>query len=127
MVKSENLKIVTISFLIISFLTGFVAQTLFETISVIFGGVAQFYNITTIRHGIPLGVGIGFFLYFQLKQSVRKLADEVVTEVKKVVWPTKKELYSMTSVVCITLILSGLILGLFDLVSGTVVQFFMEF
>ena len=126
MVKSENLKIVTISFVLLSFFAGFVAKVLFETISVIFGNVAQFYGVTTFRHGIPLAVGIGFFFFFQLKKSVRQLADEVVTEVKKVVWPSKKELYSMTSVVCVALLVSGLVLGLFDLVAGTVVRFFME-
>lgn len=126
LVKSENLKIVTISFLIIAFLAGFVAQVLFETVSVISGNVAQLYNVTMVRHGVPLFVGISLFLYFQFKHSVRKLADEVVTEVRKVTWPTKKELYSMTSVVCVTLVLSGLVLGLFDLIAGTVVQFFME-
>ena len=126
LVKSENLKIVTISFVLLSFLAGFVAKVLFETVSVIFGNVAQFYGITTFRHGVPLAVGIGFFVFFQLKSSVRQLADEVVTQVKKVVWPTKRELYSMTFVVCVALVISGLVLGLFDLVAGTVVRFFME-
>ena len=126
MVKRENLKIVTVSFVLLSFLAGFVAQVCFESLAVAFGPVAGLYSRDVFRHGIPLAVGLGFFLFFQLRLSVRKLADEVVTEVKKVVWPGKKELYAMTSVVCLILIVSGVVLGLFDLTAGTTVRFFLE-
>lgn len=126
MVKSENLKIVTVSFVLLSFLAGFVAQVIFESLAVMFGFVANLYNQDIFRHGVPLAVGLGFFLYFQLRVPVRELADEVVTEVKKVVWPGKKELYAMTSVVCVILIVSGAVLGLFDLTAGTTVRFFLE-
>lgn len=126
MVKSENLKIVTVSFVLLSFLAGFVAKVIFESLAVMFGFIANFYNQDIFRHGVPLAVGLGFFIFFQFRLPVRQLADEVVTEVKKVVWPAKKELYAMTSVVCIILIISGVVLGLFDLTAGTTVKFFLE-
>ena len=44
------------------------------------------------------------------------LANEVSTELKKVTWPTAKEVRSATIVVIIMAILSALILGLFDFV-----------
>ena len=126
LIKSENLKIVTVSFLILSFLAGFVTKVLFETLAVAFGSVAQFYNRDIFYHGVPLAVAFGCFLFFQFKPDVRELADEVVTEVRKVVWPTKKELYAMTSVVCLILVVSGVVLGLFDLAAGTTIKFFLE-
>ena len=111
MVKPENLKIVTVSFILLSFLCAFVVRVIFETLSVAFGFVANFYSMDVFRHGIPLSFGIGAFVLFQLYKPYRQLADEVVTEVRKVVWPGKKELYSMTVLVCVILIVSGLVLG----------------
>lgn len=124
--KQENLKIVTISFVSLAFLAGFVAKVLFEILAVSVGFFAAFYSQDIFRHGIPFVVGVGVFLYCQMKKEVRILVDEVVTEVKKVVWPTKKELYAMSFVVSLILILSGVVLGIFDLIAGTSVDFFLE-
>ncbi len=126
MIKAENLKIVTVSFIGLSFLSAFVARVVFETLSVAFGFFANLYSMDVYRHGVPIVAGVGMFLIFQLHKPYQKLADEVVTEVKKVVWPGKKELYSMTTLVCIILIVSGLVLGAFDLIAGTSVRFFMD-
>lgn len=125
-IKEENLKIVTVSFIILAFLMAFVVQVIFETLSVAFGAVADFYSRDMFRHGVPIISGLGTFFILQLKTDYKKLADEVVTEVRKVVWAGKKELYSMTILVAVILIVSGIVLGLFDLISGTGVRFFME-
>ncbi|MBC6415802.1 MAG: preprotein translocase subunit SecE [Bdellovibrionales bacterium] len=126
MIKPENLKIVTVSFVLISFCIAFVARVVFEILSVAFGFFANFYGMDIFRHGVPISFGVGSFLFFQLSPSYKKLADEVVTEVRKVVWVGKKELYSMTLLVSVILIVSGFVLGLFDLVAGTGVRFFMD-
>jgi preprotein translocase subunit SecE len=44
------------------------------------------------------------------------LANEVATELKKVTWPTAKEVRAATIVVIVMAILSAVILGLFDFV-----------
>jgi preprotein translocase subunit SecE len=44
------------------------------------------------------------------------LANEVASELKKVTWPTAKEVRSATLVVIVMAIVSAVILGLFDLV-----------
>lgn len=126
MVKPENLKIVTVSFIALSFLAGFIARVIFETLSVAFGFFASLYSMDIMRHGVPLTVGIVAFVVFQFYSPAQKLADDVVTEVRKVVWPGKKELYSMTILVCMILLVSGLVLGVFDWIASTVVQFFMN-
>ena len=126
MIKSENLKIVTVSFILLSFLMAFTVRVIFETLSVPFGFFANLYSQDLFRHGIPILSGVGTFLLLQLRASYKKLSDEVVTEVRKVVWVGKKELYSMTTLVSVILIVSGLVLGVFDLLAGTGVRFFME-
>ena len=44
------------------------------------------------------------------------LANEVATELKKVTWPTAKEVRTATLVVVVMALISALILGLFDFV-----------
>ena len=126
MIKAENLKIVTVSFILLSFLIAFTARVIFETLSVPFGFFANLYSRDVFRHGVPIAFGIGSFLFFQINHNYKKLSDEVVTEVRKMVWVGKKELYSMTALVSVILIVSGLVLGVFDLLAGTGVRFFME-
>ena len=126
MVKQENLKIVTVSFVLLSFLAAFIIRVLFETLSVTSGFFANYYSMDLFRHGVPIASGVACFLFFQINSKYKKLADEVVTEVKKVVWVGKAELYSMTVLVSMILIVSGVVFGIFDLVAGTGVRFFMD-
>ncbi|MBA3539675.1 MAG: preprotein translocase subunit SecE [Deltaproteobacteria bacterium] len=44
------------------------------------------------------------------------LTNEVASELKKVTWPTAKEVRTATTVVIVMAVLSAIILGLFDLV-----------
>jgi len=79
-----------------------------------------------MRHGIPIGLGVITFLVLQLNGKVRTWADECISEIRKVVWPTKQEVTAMTVVVCVLVGIIGLLLGIFDLVSGQVVTAFVQ-
>jgi preprotein translocase subunit SecE len=59
-------------------------------------------------------VGIGVALY--RNDRVYTLANEVAAELKKVTWPTAKEVRTATIVVVVMAIISAIILGVFDLV-----------
>ena len=50
------------------------------------------------------------------------LANEVTSELKKVTWPTAKEVRAATTVVIVMAILSAIILGLFDFVWSNVTE-----
>ena len=56
----------------------------------------------------------GIVLY--RNDRIYNLANEVATELKKVTWPTAKEVRAATMVVIVMAIISAIILGLFDLV-----------
>ena len=56
--------------------------------------------------------GLAYYLWRHPK--VNHLAVEIVNELSKVTWPTRKELSASTVVVIITSIIASLILGLFD-------------
>ena len=55
---------------------------------------------------------VGITLY--RNDRIYALANEVATELKKVTWPTAKEVRTATSVVIIMAVVSAVILGVFD-------------
>jgi len=82
----------------IDWLWGYVATPPSEfKISLIAGGIAVITGITLYRN-----------------DRVYTLANEVAGELKKVTWPTAKEIRTATMVVVVMSIISAIILGLFD-------------
>lgn len=67
----------------------------------------------SIASGIVAVVGA---IWLYRNDRVYTLANEVAGELKKVTWPTAKEVRSATIVVIVMAIISAIILGLFDLV-----------
>lgn len=63
---------------------------------------------------LVVAAGAGVFTYKNEKASV--FSTEVVEELLKVTWPSRKETYNSTIVVIVTTVIISLILGLFDLV-----------
>ncbi len=79
----------------------------------IWGYFARHPNEFVIDGGaalVALIVGIATYK----NERVYTLANEVATELKKVTWPTGKEVRSATVIVIVMAIISAVILGLFD-------------
>ena len=68
------------------------------------------FLVTALAAVVALGGGI----YYYRKEDSYNLVNEVTNELKKVTWPTSKEVKTATIVVIIMTILSAVILGLFD-------------
>jgi len=65
-------------------------------------------------------IGIGFAAVITLvawrhKETFQKATD-ITMELKKVTWPTRKETSAATMVVIVTVIISAILLGIFDLI-----------
>jgi preprotein translocase subunit SecE len=78
-------------------------------------------NIAAVPPPIPWvgfvvgGAGsVGLAIYLWRHPKVNHLALEIVAELAKVTWPTRKELSASTVVVIVLSIIASLILGLFD-------------
>jgi len=56
-------------------------------------------------------------------ERVFTLATEVTAELKKVTWPSRKETFSATIVVIVTVIVASLFLGVFDAVWSYLTRF----
>lgn len=75
-----------------------------------FGSAPSEFRITMIAAVVALVVGITLYR----NDRIYGLANEVATELKKVTWPTAKEVRTATSVVIIMAVVSAVILGVFD-------------
>ena len=126
MIKEENLKIIMVFFVAAAFLAAFVARGLLESFATYFSWVAMMYGQEWVRHGVPVVVGLSIFCGLQLKEQARIWAHEVIVEVRKVVWPSQKITGAMTMMVCIILLISGFVLGLFDLAGAAVIDFIIK-
>ena len=58
-------------------------------------------------------------------KKIKKFIDEVVIEMKKVVWPKKSVLWSSTWLVIFISILFGIILGIFDRICVFLLNLFL--
>ncbi len=61
------------------------------------------------------GAAVVLVLYLWRHPKVNRLAIEIVNELSKVTWPTRKELYASTVVVLVVSVIAAIILGLFDM------------
>lgn len=117
-----NSKILTLSFAIAAVLCGFTLHLLLKAFSGAFGIVARLTSSDLVKHGFPVVIGLGLFLILQFSPKILAWGDEVVTEVRKVVWPSQKDVSAMTLVVVIMVIVSSVIITSFDFISGYVVN-----
>jgi preprotein translocase subunit SecE len=70
------------------------------------------FQISLISAVVAAVVGIGMYK----NDRYYGLANEVASELKKVTWPTAKEVRAATLVVVVMAIVSAILLGLFDFV-----------
>lgn len=124
--ENTNSKIVTLSFLSFAGLIGFTISTLLNVFSGAFGIVAKAMGNDLFRHGLPVGITLGLFFYLQFNKNILTWADEVIAEVRKVVWPPVKDTRGMTIVVIIMVFISSIIVSVFDMFSGFVLNQLMK-
>lgn len=125
MEKTVN-KVMMVSFVGGAFLVGYVARVMITLLSSSWGAFARVTDSQLIQHGAPIGLGVAFFIYASFSKKVRGWAHDVVIEISKIVWPSRKDTTAMTIVVCFFMIMTGIILGLFDFFSSQVIQFIIE-
>lgn len=116
--ENTNSKYVTLVFIAASALVGFTVAALLQALSGAFAIIAKLSNYDLFKHGLPVAIAFGLFFYLQFNKGILVWADEVIAEIKKVVWPPMKDTRAMTVVVIIMVFISSLIISVFDLFSG---------
>jgi preprotein translocase subunit SecE len=72
-----------------------------------------------------IGVGVVTFFVAMRTQSVVSYTDEVIGELRKVVWPTRDETVRNATIVLGTVLVLSLILGAYDYVWGAITKVFL--
>lgn len=125
--ENTNNKIITVSFMMAGILLGVVVFVMLESMAAIAtGALGRFAAQESVRHGLPVVIGIATFFLLQFNKKVTFWADEVVTELRKIVWPSRKDTFAMTTVVCVMLLVSGFVLGLMDVLSAKVIDILLH-
>ncbi len=107
-------------------MVGYTAQVFNTLLSSSWGVYARLTSSDFATYGTPIIFGLIFFLYVSFSKKIKSWATDVIVEVSKVVWPSRKDTTAMTIVVCFFMILSGIVLGIFDFFSSQVIQFIIE-
>ena len=123
--NNTNSKILTLSFAIVGAILGFTLHLLIKSFSAAFGVVARFSDNDMVRHGLPVIFGIIIYLILQFTPAILSWSDEVVTEIRKIVWPSRKDTTAMTIVVLVMVAISSALISSFDLASGVLMKWIM--
>jgi len=124
--ENKNDSIVSFAFVVAGFLTFVIAGVLLDIAGNTFGAVAKLRNQPAVQHGFPVAMGVGLFLLLFLNKKIRIWADEAVAEVRKVVWPSRKDTIAMTMVVCVMVVIAGIGFGAFDLFASQLIKVFVN-
>ncbi len=120
--KKLQSKVVTMAFVAIAFVTATVFKVLMTSAAAASGTIARFYAQDWVQHTLPVAIGVLTFVALQFWPKAKTVGEEAVTELMKVVWPTKQDTVAMTTVVCVMLLISSLIIGFFDFISTHLVK-----
>ncbi len=124
--EKANAKILTLSFAIAGALVGLTTHLLIKAFAGAFGVVARAADSDMVRHGLPVAIGLVLFAALQFNPRVRAWGEEVVNEIRKVVWPSRKDTTAMTMVCVVMVLISSVIISSFDLISGFFINYLMK-
>ena len=123
--EQNNKKIMAVCYAIFSTLLAYVFSTLVGLLSAISGTIAQYTQGDFVQHVLPVLIGVGLFSFLQFSSKMSTWSEDVVTEIRKVVWRTPKETSQLTVVVCILLLVVGIFLSIVDMISAKVVNYLL--
>lgn len=121
-----NKKVITVSFICAGALTAYVLSNLIQILQASVSFFARLAENDLFTHGLPVGAGILVFLFLQLNPKTVKWAEDVVAEIRKMIWRTMKDTVAVTIAVCIMVIISGVVLGFLDFVSSKVINYLIS-
>jgi preprotein translocase subunit SecE len=126
-VENNNSKVVTVCLMLFSILIGIVVAVILETASAVgTGAFGRAISNQTVRTVLPVAIGLIIFAILQTNKKVVAWSDDVVSEIRRIVWPSRRDTIGMTVVVCIMLLISGVALGLLDVLSGSFIDWLLH-
>ena len=118
----DNKKAITISFVAGAMLIGLVTHLMMTLLAQDFSWASRLESNELASNVIPVVVGGLVFVILQFNKATYDFMDGVVSELMKVVWPSRKDTGMMTIVVVVCLIISGVVVGVYDTVWAFVIN-----
>lgn len=125
-VNKTNRKVLTLAFVLAGILAFIVTRVLFDTLGGMIAFVERYRSIEAVNHAIPIIAGIATFLALQLNPKVVAWADEVATEIRKIVWPSQRDTTVTTIAVCVMVVVAGIGLSLVDYMSSILIKWIVN-
>jgi preprotein translocase subunit SecE len=116
---------VWISFLAVSGLIAYIAFVALFKLAGMYDVEAKVKGIDLWIRLASLGLGLGLFIGLYRSDTANQFMHETVTELTRVTWPTNKETMNATFIVVIMVLVTGMILGLFDKFWTLVIQWIL--
>jgi len=121
-----NSKVMMMSFVGAGLLAAVVVRVLFNVLGGMFAVVERYRSIDLVNHGLPVFVGLTTFGILFLNPKIRVWADEVISEIRKIVWPSKRDTTITTVAVCVMVVVAGVGLSLIDYVSSLLIKWIVN-
>lgn len=112
--ENQHQKWVTLSYLAVAALLAFVALQLGQKLVGAYDLEARVRNAELLLRGFSVLAGLVLFIALYRSEQATQFMTEVVVELSRVTWPTRKETSAATVLVVIMVVISGLFLGLLD-------------
>lgn len=122
----SNKKIVTMSFLVFGALAAYIVSSVIKILEASVSFFARLSTNDMFTHGLPVAVGIALFVYLQFNSKTNQWGQDVVAEIRKMVWRTGKDTVAVTVAVCIMVLISGVVLGLLDYLSSKLINYLIS-
>lgn len=124
--RMDNRKLIVAFYILCSMVAWFLTRSGLAWLFVSFYQVRRLPGIPQAREGLPIAIGATLFIVLLRHPKVNLVLEEVVSELKKVTWPTRDDVVRSTTVVMICIIIASFILAGFDLVFGKLITLFLK-
>lgn len=117
----DNRKIILSFYLLCSMVMWFLSRSVIQWLYLTFYQIRRFPGINAVKEVLPFVLGATLFVVLFRHPQANTVLEEVVSELKKVTWPSRDEVVRSTTVVIICILIASFILAGFDLVWGKVI------
>jgi preprotein translocase subunit SecE len=122
----DNRKIIITSYLTSAMVVWFLARQMIQYFYLTFYQIRRLPGIAFTREVVPVLLGLIVFAVLFRHPKVNLFLEEVVSELRKVTWPSREEVVRSTTVVIICIAICSVVLGVFDLAWGKVVSYLLN-
>lgn len=122
----DNRKLIVAFYIASSALLWFMARSSLHFLYLTFYQVRRLPGIAVIREVVPILLGGVLFGVLLRHPVVNAYLEDVVSELKKVTWPSRDDVVKSTTVVLVCIVIASFILAGFDLIWGKVITFLLH-